>query len=194
MAEGRSIWIQSASPMATKVEKLLLKGQGLEKKGKRDKALEIYRDACKQAPYDPEVWTVRADTAFALGMTGEAAEALFHVADLYARGGMPLDALRLARRVLDFHLANQSLEERGAALVAVENSIDMGTADGRLVANVLASFAEYEAAAISARVAAAVRASSRRSPRRSAARSTNQRSTSTPSRTSCVRCGPQGSM
>lgn len=62
---------------------------------------------------------------------------------------------RLARRVLDFHLANQSLEERGAALVAVENSIDMGTPDGRLVANVLASFAEYEAAAISARVAAA---------------------------------------
>lgn len=62
---------------------------------------------------------------------------------------------RLARRVFDFHVANQSLEKRGAALVAVENSIDMGSADGRFVANVLASFAEYEAEAISARVAAA---------------------------------------
>ena len=62
---------------------------------------------------------------------------------------------RLARRVIDFHLANQSLTERGAALVAVENSIDMGTSDGKLVANVLASFAEYEADAISARVSAA---------------------------------------
>lgn len=62
---------------------------------------------------------------------------------------------RLARRVLDFHLANQALEDRGAALVAIENSIDMSSHDGRLVANVLASFAEYEAAAISARVKAA---------------------------------------
>lgn len=62
---------------------------------------------------------------------------------------------RLARRVIDFHLANESLQERGAALVAVENSIDMATSDGRLVANVLASFAEYEAEAIRARVKAA---------------------------------------
>lgn len=62
---------------------------------------------------------------------------------------------RLARRVIDFHLANRALVERGAALVAVENSIDMSTSDGKLVANVLASFAEYEADAISARVKAA---------------------------------------
>jgi site-specific DNA recombinase len=62
---------------------------------------------------------------------------------------------RLARRVLDFHLANEALRERGAGLVAVENSLDLTTGDGRFVANVLASFAEYEADAISARVAAA---------------------------------------
>lgn len=62
---------------------------------------------------------------------------------------------RLARRVLDFHLANEALRERGAGLVAVENSLDLTTGDGRLVANVLASFAEYEADAISARVRAA---------------------------------------
>ncbi|MFQ1000462.1 recombinase family protein [Modestobacter sp. SSW1-42] len=62
---------------------------------------------------------------------------------------------RLARRVLDFHLANEALRERGAGLVAVENSLDLTTGDGRFVANVLASFAEYEADAISARVKAA---------------------------------------
>lgn len=62
---------------------------------------------------------------------------------------------RLARRVLDFHVANEALRERGAALVAVENSLDMATGEGRLVANVLASFAEYEADAISDRVRAA---------------------------------------
>src|SRR4051812_24990298 len=62
---------------------------------------------------------------------------------------------RLARRVLDFHLANEALRERGAGLVAVENSLDLTTGDGRFVANAPASFAEYEADAISARVAAA---------------------------------------
>lgn len=62
---------------------------------------------------------------------------------------------RLARRVMDFHTANEALKERGAALVAVENSIDMATSDGKLIANVLASFAEYEADAIATRVKAA---------------------------------------
>lgn len=62
---------------------------------------------------------------------------------------------RLSRRVLDFHLANRALEERGAGLVAVENAIDMATPDGRLIAGVLAQFAEYEADAISSRVRAA---------------------------------------
>ncbi|NPC97881.1 recombinase family protein [Nocardioides sp. zg-DK7169] len=62
---------------------------------------------------------------------------------------------RLARRVLDFHLANEALQQRGAGIVAVENAIDMTTPDGRFVAGVLATFAEYEADAISARVKAA---------------------------------------
>lgn len=62
---------------------------------------------------------------------------------------------RLARRVLDFHLANETLKGRGAGLVAVENTIDMTTGDGRMIAGVLANFAEYEADAISTRVKAA---------------------------------------
>lgn len=62
---------------------------------------------------------------------------------------------RLARRILDFLHADQALQERGAGVVAVEQSIDMTTPEGRLIASVLAIFAEYEATAISARVAAA---------------------------------------
>ncbi|GAB3875387.1 recombinase family protein [Terrabacter terrigena] len=62
---------------------------------------------------------------------------------------------RLARRVIDFLHADVALQERNAGIVAVEQSIDMTSAEGRMIAQVLAIFAEYEAAAISARVAAA---------------------------------------
>ena len=62
---------------------------------------------------------------------------------------------RLARRVIDFLLAHQTLTERGAAVVAVDDPIDMSTAQGRGFATMLAVFAEMEADAISARVKAA---------------------------------------
>lgn len=62
---------------------------------------------------------------------------------------------RLARRVLDFLHADEALRERGAGIVAVEDPIDMTTAQGRAFATMLAVFGEMEAAAISARVTAA---------------------------------------
>ena len=65
---------------------------------------------------------------------------------------------RLARRVLDFLHADEALRARGAGLVAVEDPIDMTTAQGRAFATMLAVFGELEAAAISARVKAARRA------------------------------------
>ena len=51
--------------MATKAEKLLAKGRSLESKGKRDKALDVYRDACRSEPYDPDVWS---GYAFGMGL------------------------------------------------------------------------------------------------------------------------------
>jgi CRP-like cAMP-binding protein len=86
--------------MATKAEKLLAKGKTLEAKGKREKALELYRDACRAEPYDPDLWTARGDAANAAGLRGEAAESLFHVCELYARGGLPAQALPVVKRVL----------------------------------------------------------------------------------------------
>jgi DNA invertase Pin-like site-specific DNA recombinase len=62
---------------------------------------------------------------------------------------------RLARRVLDFLHADQTLQERGAGLVAVEDPIDMTTAQGRAFAVMLAVFGEMEAEAMRARVRAA---------------------------------------
>lgn len=64
---------------------------------------------------------------------------------------------RLSRRVLDFLHADASLQEAGAGLVAVEDPIDMTTAQGRAFATMLAVFGEMEAAAISARVTSATR-------------------------------------
>ena len=62
---------------------------------------------------------------------------------------------RLARRVIDFLNADKALQARGAAVVSVEDSIDMSTAAGRAMATMLAVFAEMEAEAIKARVNAA---------------------------------------
>lgn len=59
---------------------------------------------------------------------------------------------RLARRVLDFLNADHALQERKAGLVAVEDPIDMTTAQGRAFATMLAVFGQLEADAISARV------------------------------------------
>lgn len=59
---------------------------------------------------------------------------------------------RLARRVADFVAASDALDARGAALVAVEDPIDLSTAQGRAFAQILAVFGELEAASIGARV------------------------------------------
>lgn len=74
---------------------------------------------------------------------------------------VPFDAVvvwkvdRLARRVIDFLHADQTLQARGAAIVCVEQSIDMTTGEGRAFAQMLAVFGEMEAAAISSRITAA---------------------------------------
>lgn len=58
---------------------------------------------------------------------------------------------RLARRVLDFLTVDELLRARGAALVAVEDPIDLTTQQGRAFATMLAVFGELEAATISSR-------------------------------------------
>lgn len=62
---------------------------------------------------------------------------------------------RLARRVLDFLHADETLQMRGAGLVAVEDPIDMTSPQGRAFAVMLAVFGEMEAEATRARVRAA---------------------------------------
>jgi site-specific DNA recombinase len=62
---------------------------------------------------------------------------------------------RLVRRVLDFLETDRALQARGAAIVCVEQSIDMTTGEGRAFAQMLAVFGEMEAAAVSSRLRAA---------------------------------------
>lgn len=62
---------------------------------------------------------------------------------------------RLARKVLDFLNADKALQERGAAVAAVDDPVDMSTPQGRAFATLLAVFAEMEAEATRARVKAA---------------------------------------
>lgn len=62
---------------------------------------------------------------------------------------------RLARRVIDFLQSDEVLQARGAAIVCVEQSIDMTTGEGRAFAQMLAVFGEMEAAAMSSRRRAA---------------------------------------
>lgn len=64
---------------------------------------------------------------------------------------------RLARRVLDFLNANESLKLRGAAITAVADPIDMTTAQGEAFATMLAVFGQMEAAAMRDRQKAARR-------------------------------------
>ncbi len=87
--------------MSSKAEKLLAKGRTLESKGKREKALDVYRDGCRALPYDPDLWSARGELAHLLGHTQEAVEALFKLCELYARGGLPAEGLTVARRVLE---------------------------------------------------------------------------------------------
>ncbi|MDR0989956.1 MAG: recombinase family protein [Propionibacteriaceae bacterium] len=62
---------------------------------------------------------------------------------------------RLARRVLDFLHADETLQSMGAGLVAVDDPIDMTSPQGRAFAVMLAVFGEMEAEATRARVRAA---------------------------------------
>lgn len=61
---------------------------------------------------------------------------------------------RLARNVRDFVNTDAELQQYGAAVACVEQSIDMTTPEGRAFAVVLAAFAELEAAQIAARIKA----------------------------------------
>lgn len=64
---------------------------------------------------------------------------------------------RLARSIITFHEAVQRIESAGGAFVSVAEGLDFSTPAGRMVASVLASFAQYESELIGQRVASAKR-------------------------------------
>lgn len=64
---------------------------------------------------------------------------------------------RLARSLVTFSAVVADLQEHGAVLVSVAEGLDFGSPGGRMVANVLATFAQFESESIGARVASAKR-------------------------------------
>ncbi|MCA0297228.1 MAG: recombinase family protein [Actinobacteria bacterium] len=64
---------------------------------------------------------------------------------------------RLARKVIDFVVADEALQKRGAGLVSIKESLDLSTDIGRMIAMILATFAQMEAKAIGERGADARR-------------------------------------
>ena len=65
---------------------------------------------------------------------------------------------RLSRSILDFVTLLDRAKREGWSLVVLDLGIDMGTPSGQLMANVMASFAEYERQLIGARTASALQA------------------------------------
>lgn len=62
---------------------------------------------------------------------------------------------RLARSIVTFSSVVDKLQRHGAALVSVGEGLDFSTAAGRMVANVLATFAQFESEQIGSRVKSA---------------------------------------
>lgn len=83
--------------------------------------------------------------------------ALTMIANGEASGLIVAKLDRLSRSVVDFGHILAWLDAAGGALVALDLGVDTTTAAGRLVANVLASVAQWEAEAISERTSAALR-------------------------------------
>jgi len=65
---------------------------------------------------------------------------------------------RLSRSILDFVTLLDRAKREGWSLVVLDLGIDMSTPSGQLMANVMASFAEYERQLIGARTASALQA------------------------------------
>ncbi len=86
--------------MATRLEKVREKSAALAHKGKHDKALELWRDACKKEPFDPDLWIGRGEAALTLALRDEALEAFFRAADMFTRGGFMKEGLSACQRVL----------------------------------------------------------------------------------------------
>lgn len=92
-------------------------------------------------------------------------EALERIGRGEASGVVVAKLDRLSRSVVDFGRILEWLDTAGGYLVALDLGVDTSTPAGRLVANVLASVAEWEAETIASRTRAALQAKRERGER-----------------------------
>jgi len=138
-----------------RLDRLLKKARSAAEKGKRDKAIELYQDACREAPHDPDLWIERAEVERGAGVTAAAAESLFHAADLYARAGMASEAAAMAEKVLAIdpkhggarRFARMLASRSPAAAVSSERPAASEASEGPAASEVTAGPAASEASA-----------------------------------------------
>jgi CRP-like cAMP-binding protein len=81
-------------------ERLRLRAADLERKGKHDKALALYRALAESDAQDPTGWTLLGEKELAHGDAVRAAQAFFRATDLCARAGRLREALDLSTQAL----------------------------------------------------------------------------------------------
>src|SRR5262249_39808964 len=81
--------------------RLRARAEELERKGKRERALETYRGLAQAEPYDPELWLLLGSKEIGFGQPGRAAGAFFRAPDILLRIGLLTEALDAAKRTLE---------------------------------------------------------------------------------------------
>jgi CRP-like cAMP-binding protein len=81
-------------------EKLRARAEELERKGKRDKALEAYQQLAESEPTDPDLWILLGEKEIAIGEPARAAQAFFRATDLLLRGGLFQEAAEMCQKSL----------------------------------------------------------------------------------------------
>ena len=80
--------------------KLRTRAEELERKGKRDKALEAYQKLAEADPSDPDLWMLLGDKELVLGEPARGAQAFFRATELLLRGGLFQEAAVACEKAL----------------------------------------------------------------------------------------------
>src|ERR1043165_5293554 len=80
--------------------KLRARAEELERRGKRERAMEAYRGLVEAEPYDPELWLLLGAKEIGIGEPARAAQAFFRATDILLRTGLLTEALEASKRTL----------------------------------------------------------------------------------------------
>jgi CRP-like cAMP-binding protein len=118
--------------MAKDTSKLRRKAAEQLKKGSRDKALALLKEACEKDQYDPENWLQLAELQISAGDGAAAADSMFRTTDIYARCGMVKEAFSACCRTLDLAPTHGPARRMGRFLISRLPEPEQDAADALL--------------------------------------------------------------